>query len=103
MPAPPCNPEAALPPSPHLTDDLHKLLADLKELQLRHQQRLDAYRDAEGEVIEAQRAAYEEERESTAIEASDRLDTVIHRLEQLAAAPGRLPAPPAAPAPRRTR
>jgi hypothetical protein len=76
-------------PSPHLVDEIRALLAPLQVMHCRHQEELDAHRNADGEVTEDQYAAYEEVRETTAIEASDTLDTVITRLELLAAVPTR--------------
>ncbi|MFF3460321.1 hypothetical protein ACFYXH_39765 [Streptomyces sp. NPDC002730] len=73
----------------HLFDEIRALLAPLQAMHRRHQEELDAHRNADGEVIEEQRAAYEEVRETTAIEASDTLDTVAKRLELLTAVPAR--------------
>lgn len=74
---------------PYLIDEIRAMLPPLQAMHRRHQEELDAHRTAEREVIEAQRAAYEEAREETAIEASDALDIVIKRLELLAAIPAR--------------
>lgn len=74
-------------PTPHLVDEILALLAALQAMQRRHQELLDVHRSVDGEVIEEQRAAYEEVRDATAMEASDTLDVVIKRLELLAAVP----------------
>jgi hypothetical protein len=52
----------------------------------RHQAQLAPYLDAEGEVIEEMFADYDDARITTAIEASDQLDTVIARLTNLVGA-----------------
>lgn len=72
---------------PHLLDEIQALLAPLQAMYHRHQEELDAHRNADGEVIEEQRAAYEEAREDTAIEASDALEIVVKRLELLTSLP----------------
>ncbi|MEU4347049.1 hypothetical protein [Streptomyces sp. NPDC023838] len=61
----------------------------MQELQRRHQQRLDAHRTEDGEVIEDQYAAYDDARLETALEASDALDTLVAQLELLVADPPR--------------
>ncbi|MFE7119833.1 hypothetical protein ACFU99_30885 [Streptomyces sp. NPDC057654] len=88
---PPPTPTATTVPVPDaaLIDEIHDLLAVLQSLRRRHQQELDEHRNADGEVIEEQYAAYEETRTDTAIEASDALETVTRRLELLAATPVR--------------
>ncbi|MFJ2739654.1 hypothetical protein ACIO3O_08295 [Streptomyces sp. NPDC087440] len=80
------TPEPTPTPSP-LFDDLLALLPPLREMQQRHQEQLDRYRDADGEPIWEKIADYEEARRETAIEASDHLDTLVPRLEQLVADP----------------
>ncbi|MFD4479434.1 hypothetical protein ACFWPU_25415 [Streptomyces sp. NPDC058471] len=76
-------------PTPHLVDEILALLTALQTMHRRHQEELDVYRNTDGEVIEAQRREYEDAREATAMEASDTLETVIHRLALLAAVPTR--------------
>lgn len=73
----------------YLFDDLRALLAPVQELQVRHQQRLDAHRTEDGEVIEDQYAAYDDVRLETALEASDTLDALVAQLEVLVADPPR--------------
>ncbi|NEA60183.1 hypothetical protein G3I60_39990 [Streptomyces sp. SID13666] len=68
-------------------DEILAVLAPLQALRHRHQEQLDLHRTADGDVIEEQRTAYEEVRETTAMEASDTLGVVIKRLELLAAIP----------------
>ena len=70
-------------------DEIQALLDPLREMHRRHQEALDEHRTADGDVIETQYAEYEETRHTTAIEASDTLDTVIQRLELLVATPAR--------------
>ncbi|MCZ0990348.1 hypothetical protein [Streptomyces diastatochromogenes] len=62
------------------------MLTSCKELADRHRAILDQYRD-EGEVIEDKYADYDEARISTAIEASDHLDTVVSHLADLIGPP----------------
>ncbi|MFG3282096.1 hypothetical protein [Streptomyces sp. NPDC048111] len=62
-------------------DDLVTLLASVKEMQRRHQQRLDVHRDADGAVLEDEYAAYEDVRYETAVEAADALNSLVTQLE----------------------
>ncbi|OYP14863.1 hypothetical protein CFC35_10400 [Streptomyces sp. FBKL.4005] len=57
----------------------------------RHRAVLDQYRDAEGEVIEEKLREYDDARITTAIEASDHLDTVRNRLAHLLGPPAPSP------------
>lgn len=76
-------------PESHVSDEIRALLTPLQEMQQRHQQRLAAYKNADGDVIEEQYAEYDDARYESAIEASDTLDTVIKRLELLTTLPVR--------------
>ncbi|MBT2509228.1 hypothetical protein J7I98_25765 [Streptomyces sp. ISL-98] len=78
---------AAVPHPSHLIDDIQALLDPLRQMHRRHQAALDEHRTKDGYVIEGHHAAYEEARYTTAIEASDTLDTIRNRLERLIAAP----------------
>ncbi|WP_367435105.1 hypothetical protein [Streptomyces celluloflavus] len=71
----------------HLIDEIQALLDPLRTMHRRHQDALDKHRTADGEITEEEYADYEEARQTTAIEASDTLDTVVKRLELLVAAP----------------
>ncbi|MFD7017521.1 hypothetical protein [Streptomyces sp. NPDC059928] len=78
---------AACTRPPNLYDELSALLAPIKDMQRRHQQRLDAHRDDSGEVTEDEYAAYDDARRETAIEASDALDSFVAQLEMLVTSP----------------
>ncbi|MCP3821406.1 hypothetical protein NLX86_25910 [Streptomyces sp. A3M-1-3] len=77
------------PSESHLYDEIRALLAPLQDMQRRHQQRIAAHKNADGDVIDEQYAQHEDARHDTAIEASDTLDTVITRLHLLTATPAR--------------
>ncbi|ELS55868.1 hypothetical protein [Streptomyces viridochromogenes] len=66
-----------------LVHALHGLLASCQDLADRHQAVLDRYRDADGYVIDDADTDYQDARITTAIEASDHLDTVIEQLTRL--------------------
>jgi hypothetical protein len=85
------NPPPTSPAStpPHLFDEIQALLPPLRALLRDHQERLDQYRDADGDVIEVQYREYEDARWETALEASDSLAVLVPRLEQLVADPPR--------------
>ncbi|MFF0740579.1 hypothetical protein ACFYVL_09270 [Streptomyces sp. NPDC004111] len=74
-------------PPPLLVDDVLALLGPLRQMRDNHQARLGHYRDSDGEPLWDKIAAWEETRRETAIEASDALDSLLERLEQLVADP----------------
>ncbi|MFE9407413.1 hypothetical protein ACFYN0_01210 [Streptomyces sp. NPDC006704] len=78
---------AAYTRSSHLFDELRTLLGPVQDMQRRHQQRLGAYRDDNGEVVEGEYASYDDARLETAIEASDALDGFVAQLEALVTSP----------------
>ncbi|GGZ40563.1 hypothetical protein [Streptomyces poonensis] len=67
--------------------ELRGLLASCQELASRHRSRLHQYRDSDGYVIEEKYPERDDARITTAIEASDHLDTVVQRLADLAGPP----------------
>lgn len=72
-----------------LISELHALLAEHRDLTDRHQATLAQYRILDGDVIEDKYAEYDDARITTAIEASDRLDSLLTRLTQLVGPPPR--------------
>lgn len=72
-----------------LREQLAGLLDECRERAARRCALLTTHRDADGYVVEDQRAAYDDARLTTAIEAADWLDTLTTHLERLAAEPPR--------------
>lgn len=72
-----------------LREQLAGLLDESRIRAARRAAILAPHLDAGGYVVEDQRAAYDDARTTTAIQAADWLDTLTARLEQLAAAPPR--------------
>ncbi|MDF3147079.1 MULTISPECIES: hypothetical protein [unclassified Streptomyces] len=71
----------------HLIQELHALLASCQDLAARHQATLEPYRDEDGSVRDDAYVDYDEARTTTAIEASDHLDTVVAQLIRLVGPP----------------
>ncbi|MGW6454380.1 hypothetical protein ACWF94_00375 [Streptomyces sp. NPDC055078] len=83
MTTPPPDPTSP----PDLAEEIRTLLGPLHEMHRRHQAQLGEHRTPDGEVFEDRYPQYEEARLDTAIEASDTLDLIRNRLEQLVSAP----------------
>ncbi|MEU9001243.1 hypothetical protein [Streptomyces sp. NPDC048551] len=75
----------------HLVIELQTILAEGRTLQAEHQARLAPYLTADGEVNEEHRSDWDDARITTAIEAVDRLDTLLAQLGRL---PGLTAGPP---------
>lgn len=71
--------------------EVQTLLADARKLKADHQAQLAPYLTADGDVNEDYMREYGDARITTAIEAADRLDTLLNQLGLLTGPPARLP------------
>ncbi|WP_329096817.1 hypothetical protein [Streptomyces sp. NBC_01439] len=79
------------PDQSELIAELQTLLAEARALQGEHQAQLAPYLGAEGEVAEDHLREWDDARITTAIEASDHLDTLLGQISLLIGPPARMP------------